>query len=153
DPALMAHHALNLVDPANWVDAVVTRSDGTEVRIKQYVAPEAEARHFDALEADHSGRFSDYNLEARLGLALDDPSKSTSDLPKAAVEWAQRQLPHADQEHDYSDFRQSSVVTAAMIAMRDGEADLRNEYRDWADGVFDEALHKKEDPSHRVRPG
>jgi hypothetical protein len=89
---------------------------------------------------------------ARNAASIDDPSKS-SDLPKAAVDWARRQLDCTDQDSDHGDLRQSSVVTAAMIAMRDGDADLRGENRSWADAVFAGALREKEDPVHRMRPG
>jgi hypothetical protein len=154
DPALMVLHALNLIDPANWQDVTLTLTDGSTADIKQYVAPEAEARHFDALQAKHAGHFADSDMEARLSLAIDDPSKSTPDTARAAVEWARRQPVRADQsETDRRGMRSHSIVTAAMIAMRDGDTALHSEHRAWADGVFASVLQERVDSVHRIRAG
>lgn len=154
DPALMARHALNLIDPANWADATVTLVDGTEAEVKQYVAPEAEARHLGALQEARADGFASTSMEARLGLAIDEPSKSSPKLAKDAVGWA---LGQADTqvapETDGGDTRRHSIVTAAMIAMRDGDDALRRECRAWADGVFSSALQVTEDAAHRFRSG
>jgi hypothetical protein len=49
DPALMAVHALNQIDPKNWRSKTAeTQDDATEVW--EYVPPEAEARHLQQLE-------------------------------------------------------------------------------------------------------
>jgi hypothetical protein len=76
DPAMMTRHALNLIDPANWVDFKIRRPDGTEAETKRYVAPEEEAAHLRALQAEREGTLADVGMEARLGLAIEDPSKS-----------------------------------------------------------------------------
>jgi hypothetical protein len=153
DPALMVQHALNLIDPANWQDVTVRLADGNTADAKQYVAPEAEARHFDALQAKNADYFADANLEARLSLAINDPSKSTPDMAMAAVEWAHRQPVRADQNKTGDRMRSHSIVSAAMIAMRDGDAALRSEHRTWADGVFASVLQEREDSAHRMRSG
>jgi hypothetical protein len=154
DPALLVRHAINLIDPANWQDATVTLTDGSTADVRKYVPPEAEARHLKALQAKNAGRFADMGMEARLGLAIDDSSKSTPDLPKAAVEWARRQADKTDQiGTDERSMRAHSIVTAAMIAMRDSDPELRSENRTWADGVFASVLQEKADAAHRVRSG
>jgi hypothetical protein len=153
DPALMVHHALNLIDPANWTEVDLPQSDGTKLRGRQYVAPASEASHLAALQAARAGHVSDAGIEARLSLALDDPSKSSQDLPKAAIEWARRQPVPAGPDREPGNMRQSAIVTAAMIAMRDGDSDLRDANRNWADGIFEAALRGKEDAAHRMRSG
>jgi hypothetical protein len=49
--------------------------------------------------------------------------------------------------------REQAVVSAATIAMRDGDAELRARHQAWAHGVFAQALRTKEDPVHRFRSG
>src|SRR6266403_5659837 len=49
--------------------------------------------------------------------------------------------------------RSHSIVTAAMIAMRDGDTALRSEHRTWADGVFASVLQESADSVHRLRSG
>jgi hypothetical protein len=153
DPALVVSHALNLIDPGNWTEVDVPQSNGTTVRGRQYVSPAAEAKHFAALQAARAEHATDIGIEARLGSALDDPSKSSPDLPKAAIEWARRQPSPPDPDCDSADLRRSAIVTAAMIAMRDGDSVLRDGNRSWADEIFRGALHGKEDVAHRMRGG
>jgi hypothetical protein len=159
DPSLMVVHALNLVDPANWQEVVVTLQDGTQTTAREYVPPEAESRHFAALqEAARPGR-ADANMQASLGLALEDPSRSSPKFAAAAVEWAQssKATPKnedADNEDEDKEWmREEAVVTAAMIAIRDGDGELRALHAEWAHGVFAQALRTKEDPVHRIRSG
>lgn len=155
DPALMVRHALNLIDPANWKDARITLADGSTTDVREYVAPEAEVRHFDVLQAKHAQHFADAGMETRISLAIDDPSTSTPDLPKAALEWAQRQPDYNDQsEGDYvMNMRLHALVAAAMIAMRDGDSALRSEHRSWADGVFASVLQQRARSGHGSRSG
>ena len=49
--------------------------------------------------------------------------------------------------------REQAVVSAATIAMRDGDAELRTKHQAWAHSVFAQALRTKEDPVHRFRSG
>lgn len=154
DPAFMVLHAFNLADPANWKDATLKLRDGTERDVRGYVAPEAEARHLAALQAERTGGFADIDMEARLGLAIEDPSKSSPEFARQAVDWARRQPPAlAAPESDEHDTRRHSIVTAAMVAMRDGDLALQAESRFWTEEVFRSTLAKKEDEAHRFRSG
>jgi hypothetical protein len=151
DPALMVRHALNLIDSANWNEVDALRPDGTTVRARQYVSPAREANHLAPLQAARAGEWKDAGIEARLRLALNDPSVSSSELVNAGIDWARRQPVPATP--DGVDLRRSVVVAAAMIAMRDGDSELRDIDRGWADVVFAAALHGDEDAAHRFRGG
>ncbi len=154
DPSLMVVHALNLVDPANWQEVVVTLQDGTQTTARGYVPPEAETKHFAALQEAAQPGYADANMQASLGLAMEDPSRSLPKLAAAAVEWARNSTATArDEDADKDWMREQAVVTAAMIAIRDGDAELRALYAGWAHGVFVQALQTKEDPVHRFRSG
>jgi hypothetical protein len=153
DPALMVRHALNLIDPANWTEVQVPRRDGSIARGQQYVSPSSEADHLARLQAARTEDWTDAGIEAWLGLALDDPSKSRPESVKTGIEWAQRQTFPTSPERDPVGLREGSIVTAAMIAMRDGDHDLRNRNRGWADAVFAAVLRGTEDPARRFRGG
>ena len=154
DPALMAVHALNLVHPRNWAEVSVERDNGMTATARQYVPPQAERQHLDALQEASRDRFSQTNMEAAIGLALDDPSRSSPEFAAAAVVWAQR-TPASGAARDAADegMREQAVLTAAMIAMRDGDVELRTQHRAWADVMFAQALRTQEDPVHRFRAG
>jgi hypothetical protein len=49
--------------------------------------------------------------------------------------------------------REQSIISAAMIAMRDGNSDLRARHSEWAYRIFAQAMQTKEDPGHRIRSG
>jgi hypothetical protein len=156
DPRFMVVHALNLVDPKNWPESPVTRADGTQTTARSYQSPAAESRHLGALQAAAQHRRADFNLKVSLGLALEDPSRSSPELVAAAVEWAQGA--GAGSGHDEEDETErrmddEAIVTAAMIVMRDGDAQLRARHGEWARSVFVRAVGKQEDPVHRFRSG
>ncbi len=154
DPPFMTVHALNSLDPHNWRKVTVRRGDGTEREAWEYVSPQEEERHLAALREASRDRFSDANMQAALGLALHDPSRSSPELVRAGVDWAKRAAttPKSDGEHE-DQMRQEAIVSAAMIAMRDGDADVRTRHEAWARSVFAEALQSKDDPAYRFRGG
>jgi hypothetical protein len=153
DPAFMAVHALNLVDPNNWRETTATLTDGTQKVCHQYVSPESERRHIATLQEASQERFTDSNMQAAIGLVLEDRSRSSPKFTATAVEWARRaaDLPKDGTDKDW--MREQAVITAAMIAIRDGDADLRVRHEAWAREVFAQALQTKEDPVHRIRSG
>ena len=156
DPAFMATHALNLVDPNNWREVSATQPDGTQRAALQYVPPETEIQHLAPLQNALQNTQTDANMEAAISLALEDPSRSSPTFATAAVEWAQHTTPPSIREDEVPDedwMRQQAVVGAAMIAMRDGDADLRVQHEGWARGIFGQAMETKNDSVHRFRSG
>ena len=154
DPAFMVVHALNLIDPNNWREVAVALPDGTQGIQYEYVSPEAESRHLVALQKAAQNRFADSEMQFALGEALEDPSRSSPRFAAAAVEWAQRATAMPRNEGTDEDWmREQAVVTAAMIAMREGDTELRARHEAWARGVFVQALQTKEDSVYRSRFG
>ena len=68
DPAFMAQHALNVIDPANWQIG----EDGPV-----YVTPQAEADQVARLQAKAAPTNSDFEIESAMSLVLDQPERST----------------------------------------------------------------------------
>ena len=156
DPALMVAAALNRVDPNNWRESPISLPDGTQQTAFQYVSPEAEARHLAALQEATQDLHSDTNMQAALSLALEDPSRSSPELVAAAVEWAQRPVVISETEgrdEDEDWMRDQALVNAAMIAMRDGDGELRVRHEAWARGVFAQAVQTKDNQVYRSRSG
>ena len=154
DPALMAVHALNQIDPANWKEVPVQLEDGSVGAGHQYVPPPAEAAHFAAFEETVRNNAETANMQAYLGLILDAPSRSSPESAAAAVRWAQdNESALEDSEEDATWMREQAILAAAMSAMRDGDDTLRRESAEWAQGVFARSLSGEEDHVHRVRGG
>ena len=156
DPRLMVTHAMNLADPSNWREVSVMQDDGTEAVAREYVPPETEQAHLAPLQEAARGSQLDANMQAALGLALDDPSRSSPELVLAAITWAQESAgsrEHTEADADANWMREQALVTAAMILMRDGEDRLRAEHSGWAQHIFAEALRKDGDPVYRFRSG
>ena len=151
DPSLMAVHALNLIDPMNYRDVKVELVDGTTSRRWQYVSPETERRHFERLQEGGRGRTAAASMQAALAAALNDRTRSSAIFAAAAVTWAQSA---ADPEDDDASWIQNhALVTAAMIAMRDGDSELRANSLEWARGIFTRALEADDDAVHQLREG
>ena len=156
DPALMVAVALNRVDPNNWRESPISLPDGTQRMAMQYVSPESEVRHLSALQEAAQDLHSDTDMQAALSLVLEDPSRSSPELVAAAVQWAQRAVGASEQEDGDEDedwMREQALVNAAMIAMRDGDGELRARHEAWARDIFAQALQTKDDPVYRFRSG
>jgi hypothetical protein len=160
DPAFMAAHALYCVEPHNWREVSVPQADGTQVTVHEYVPPEVEQKHLEPLQQAIQDKWADANMQTAISTALDNPARSSSQFAAAAVEWAHRVTAtpkngDTDQDEDKDEvwMREQAVVSAATIAMRDGDAELRTKHQAWAHSVFAQALRTKEDPVHRFRSG
>ena len=152
DPRLMAVYALNLLDPTNWQDATITLEDGSTSSVRQYVSPEAERLHLEALQAESAPKTVDTNMQLALNAALDDRSRSSPEFATAAVKWAQS-IADSQGSLDEARMRDQAIVAAAMIAMRDGDAELRASQAEWARGIFATVLGAETDPAPRFRDG
>ena len=124
---------------------------------RHYVPPEAERQHFERLQNDARERQTTASMQASIGLALEDPSRSTAAFAAQAVTWAQGAAlpssPDDDADADAEWMRKEAVFSAAMIAMRDGDVQLRSRHAVWAHEIFNQALQTKDDSSHRFRSG
>jgi len=154
DPVYMAVHALNLMDPKNWREVPVVLSDGTQGKGHEYASPEEESHHLASLQDGSMDWHLDTNMQAAILAAVQDPSRSSLEFAAAAVEWAQRAMTVPKGESADDDWmREQSIISAAMIAIRDGDADLRAQHSEWAHIVFAQALQTKDDPAHLLRSG
>jgi hypothetical protein len=141
DPRLMAVHAINLLDPSNYKDVELETADGNKVIGSQYVSPLAEANHFAPLHEKATAQGAAVNAALLVNKLVDHQERSSTDFAAALVAWAQ-----ADRGEDEDvDAREQAVVGAALIAMRDGSAELRTAQRQWAETVFARATKSEKD--------
>jgi hypothetical protein len=154
DPTFMAVYALNLLDPRNWPEVSVVRDDGTQTAGRQYASPAAEREHSERLQQGARDRQMAANMQAAIGLTLDNPSRSSPAFAAEAVAWAQNIAPTLEEDDTDAEWiREEAVFSAAMIAIRDGDAELRSRHAVWAHSIFDQALQTKDDTAHRFRSG
>lgn len=159
DAEFMVVHALNLVDPKNWREVSLRNEDRLTVAF-EYVSPAAEAAHLNPLQDESRERQANGVMRARIGNALNDPKRSSPVFAAEALNWAQRMDQQPDrtaaEEDDGADrawMREEAIVTAAVIAARDGGAELISGHLDWIRSTFVRVLNGKDDPVHRFRSG
>jgi GNAT superfamily N-acetyltransferase len=161
DPQFMAVHALNLIDPKNWHKKTVQTQEGP-AEGWEYVAPERESRHLQPLQEAARERQADNAMDTSIRIALNNPERSSVAFAVGAIEWARKQVTVVnkgdtaddgeERDHDRS-MRNETLVDAAMIAVRDGGAELITTHEDWIRETFVRALKGANDPVHRLRAG
>lgn len=152
DAEFMVLHALNRIDPANWRKASVQTQDGSE-EVWEYMPPAAERDHLKPLQDATQERHSNSRMEASIRIALNNPERSSSAFAAAAVKWAQDVADKPTSNETEAWMRAEAVVTAALIAARDGGAARIAEHGGWIRETFGRAFKGKEDHAHRVRGG
>ncbi|BFG81444.1 hypothetical protein PTKU46_94780 [Paraburkholderia terrae] len=158
DPRFMARHELNLVDPANWPEQDVKQEDGSVVRCRAYTSPPEEAKHLHALHASVAAELASTNIRAALLVAVDEPSKSSPEIAVQGVAWAQKEdhkseTNEPDEEDDGKFLDGEGIRAAALVALRDGDDELRATHGIWAEQVLLDGLNADDDSAHRVRGG
>ena len=151
NPEFMVRHALNQLDPANWQPVQAEFQDGTVHEVQQYVPPKAEADHVAPFQADAQKSMLDTQIQQFAATALEDPTRSNPQVAQILVDWAMLQ-PLTDfvevegQERDVTAWALGEAITnIAMVAMRDGDEDLRKRSRDWAHEILRNRLQQPAD--------
>lgn len=132
EPRFMARHALHMLDKSNWQPA-----EGGLT----YVAPPEEEEHVARLQAESASDTADFQIDAAIQVALDDSDRSNPDLVSRMVDYAKRLKAKADEtEQDDLRSRAHTIVSAAMIAVRDSSDEFLDKSEDWIRGIFSEAF-------------
>lgn len=158
DPEFMVLHALNQLDPANWRPVEVHFRDGSTGQAQEYVPPKSEVDHLAPFQADAQELLIETQVRTAAATLLEDPSCGSPKAAKVLVEWAMaRPLPIVTEGHgEDRDLAAWSVAEAmtniAMIAMRDGDSELRHRAREWAHGVFEKRLAQSIDRTAGTLP-
>ncbi len=147
---MMALHALNRIDPANWRE--VHFQNG---RVGwSYASPEAEEKHFRRLQDTMAARNdNDPLLYLPISAALDTHPAKPGELSAACLRWAFGKLPGEESQADLSQMRDVAIVGAAMLVVRHGDQGTILSAGPWARQVFDAALVLPDDQVHRTRAG
>ncbi|WP_156359684.1 hypothetical protein [Sphingomonas sp. Leaf28] len=143
-PALMALHAYNATDPDNY-RAI---EGGGHI----FEAPGKEALIAEKLAEGHAPRARESAIEEALNIALE--RKSSPKLAVFAVEYGQAHMDSLGAESGDERWMQGQTVwSAALVAARDGSAELVSEHEAWIREVFGRGISEGEDPVHRMRGG
>jgi hypothetical protein len=144
DPRLMASHILNQLDRANYQEQQFRDAEGNERTGYLYVPPEVEAKHLASMQAWATEQMA---VRAQAARVLNEPEKSSPELIPRIVRSARQIDESGEAQPDYD----HSVLIAAVLAMRDGDAIQREEHGAWAAAQFQTAISRSEDPVHRHR--
>jgi hypothetical protein len=152
DPEFMVLHALNRIDPNNWRKATVQTAHGPEEGW-EYVPPAAERDHLKPLQDEIQERNANAWVELSIRTALNNAGRSSTAFAAAAAKWAQEAARKPAGDETERLMREEVIVSAAMIAARDGGTDLIAAHGDWIRETFGRAFKGKHDPGHRMRDG
>jgi len=172
DPEFMVLHALNRIDPNHWRKAIVQTADGPEEGW-EYIPPAAERDHLKPLQDEMQERNANPQMELSIRFVLNNAGGSSTVFAAAAVnrfvlnnaggsstvfaaaavKWAQEVANKPARNETEQSMREEAIVSAAMIAARDGGADLIAKHGDWIRETFRRAFKGKHDPAHRMRDG
>ena len=152
DAAFMAAHAQNRIDPKNWRKVAVETANGP-AEDWEYVSPQVENDHLKPLQDESRERQLNGRMRMAIGNALNNPGRSSPAFAAAAVKRAQEvaDKPCVDETEKW--MREEAIVTAAVIAIRDGGEDLVAAHGKWIRETFGRAFRGKNDPVHRTRAG
>ncbi len=154
DPAFMVAHALNCIEPKNWSERQVPLENGEYSIEPMYVAPQSEHNHLERLRKESDEKMTSSEMQLTISSLLENSSQSSPEFARGAIEWAKKAKDAPENETaDEKWMREQAIISAAMIAMRDGDNELRELNKNWAQEVFCKAFNSKEDPSHRSRSG
>jgi hypothetical protein len=92
-------------------------------------------------------------MEFSIRAALNSARGSSTAFAAAAVKWAQEMASKPTKNETEQLMREEAIVSAAVIAARDGSKDLVATHGDWIRETFRRAFKGKDDPAHRMRDG
>lgn len=148
DPNVMAAHALNLLDVANFRG----RGEPPGAEGYEYIPPADEAARFARLERQSAPRYEQTMLCLQLTQMVTE-STCPSSLLEQGVSWATRPAAAEEAPQDDTDreiIERAKIVVAALV-LRDGSPDLRSRHGAWAaerlaavaDAEVDEHRHRQ----------
>jgi hypothetical protein len=152
-PEFMVRHALNVLDPANWVPAEYRLEDGRTLPARAYVAPRSEAEHLEPFQAEAQRRMLDTQVQQLAAKVLGAPGAAPLGAVEALLDWGMAQPSVEPQEDDEEEDERDTALWAtretmtniALIAMRDGDEGLRRKSRDWAQDIFTDRIARQTD--------
>lgn len=144
NPVLMIEHALNLINPVNWRVQV---DDGTKESYTEYLQPEAEKQHLQAVKKNMELHYEDYNMESSIRSAIQEPTTSSPEFAKKIVAWV-KNASISSNGAPIQNVSTHIIVLVAIIAIRDGDKKFRIQTAPWAQDVFRNAVANEAHPTN-----
>ncbi len=148
----MARHALNRIDPNNWRKATVQTAEGPKEGW-EYVSPPAERDHLKPLQDELREPIANLTMDFSIRAALNSAKGSSTAFAAAAVKWAQEVASKPTKNETEQLMREEVIVSAAVIAARDGSKDLVATHGSWIRDTFGRVFKGKEDLAYRMPDG
>nr|WP_297384458.1 hypothetical protein [uncultured Roseateles sp.] len=148
DPRFEATHALNRLDPANYVDAGANENGQ---RLVRYVAPALEAQLVGELLAKAQGG-ADIALWGQLARALTEGSCSEA-LLEEGLAWATRNVDASNEGLDSyeREWGERTRFIVAALVLRDGSPEVKAAHGTWAREQLLAAAKPKANDSERAK--
>ncbi len=158
DPRRMALHALNAINPDNWVGRTMPQSDGSERPVIMYQEPPNEAKQMAPLREKAKPTIDDNMLGLAIQSMLASNTSCTPEFLDQARAWASRHESALDKPPGFDiggrdSSTKDSVVTAALLIVRDGALELIKEHGEWIRSIFSRIFVGESDASFVMRTG
>jgi hypothetical protein len=158
DPRQMAVHALNAINPDHWVGNSVPQPDGSEVPVIVYQEPPDEAKQMGPLREKAKPTIDENTLGLAIQSMLASSTPCTPEFLDQAFAWAGRHESVLDKPSGFDgsgrdSSTKDSVVTAALLIVRDGTQELIKEHGDWVRSIFSKIFGGESDASFIMRAG
>ncbi|NYH11982.1 ATP-binding protein [Pseudomonas moraviensis] len=132
DPAFMGAHAMNILDPNNWVP-----EDGK----LRYQSPAIEVKHLENLRRLRRSA----EIEAGINIAILDAAQGSVELARKAAELISSELPDA-MIPNVLDAKSTRLAAVVMLVSRDGDDDLLRKHESWMREVITKLLAADDEP-------
>jgi hypothetical protein len=156
DKRMMAVHARNVLNRANWIE-LADENDNPTGKF-EYQAPQAEREQMEPIQKEAAPLLEEHSLRAAILSELYVNSVTTEEFLTLSVDWAKKHESVLESRRDFDwDGNRSTmleaVVTVATLIARNGSAELLEKEGPWIRGIFDKAYAGRIDPAFSQREG
>jgi hypothetical protein len=156
DPRMMAIHALNVLNRANWNE--LKDENGNPTGKFEYRAPEAERQQMEPIQTEAAPRLEEHSLRTAILNELYVTPETTEEFLTLSLDWGKKHesvldsKPDFDWDGNYSTMLEA-VVTVATLMARNGSPELLEKEGAWIRSIFDKAYGGRIDPVFSQREG
>jgi hypothetical protein len=156
DPRMMAVHARNVLNRANWIG--LKDENGSLTGKFEYRPPQAEREQMEPIQKEAAPRLEEHSLRMAILNELYVNPETTAEFLTLSADWAKKHenvfdsRPDFDWDGNHSTMLEAVVTVATLIA-RNGSAERLEKEGAWLREIFDKAYVGRIDPVFSQRDG